>query len=76
MEAEAASRAREAFGPAATTVPLRTWYRVMRGGTMWCETSDPDEAVAAARPSDQLERLQAWAVTVPWQAWDPKEQKQ
>lgn len=37
------------------------WWRVMRDGALWCETSDEQEAMASMRPGDRMQRL--WIVT-------------
>jgi hypothetical protein len=33
------------------------WWRVLRNGTVWCETSDEDEARASMSEGDTLWRL-------------------
>jgi hypothetical protein len=42
--------------------PTRWWRVVAEDGSLWCETSDEEEARAAMRPGDKLERL--WTATI------------
>jgi len=45
------------------------WWRVMRGDTLWCETSSEKEARASMRPGDVLYRL--WSLTLEeWRSED------
>lgn len=37
--------------------PGRWWRVTAPDGSLWCETSDEDEARAAVRPGDSLTRL-------------------
>jgi len=48
--------------------PGRWWRVVAPDGSLWCETSDEDEARAAVRPGDELQRQwrrleQEWRLT-------------
>lgn len=52
--------------------PMRTWYRVMKGGRLWCESSDPAEVAASGGDPATLEISESWQVTLPWQPWDGK----
>jgi hypothetical protein len=55
----------------AKEVPLRTWYRSLKDGKLWCESSDPDEVRTSG--GDALQVLRYYAVTSGWQPWDPDE---
>lgn len=53
------------------SIPLRTWYRSLKNGKLWCESSDPDDVLRSN--GDALEVLRYYAVTSGWQAWNPDE---
>lgn len=49
------------------------WYRaVAPDGTLWLETSNPDEVSDRARHGDRLERLYDSVQRHEWRAWDPE----
>lgn len=52
----------------------RAWYRALSAdGSLWCETSNPDEVVesVAGRDGFVLERLPTYIVRTPWERWEP-----
>jgi hypothetical protein len=53
------------------SLPLKTWYRSLRDGKIWCESSDPEEVARMSGPDDTYEALRYYAVTSGWQPWDP-----
>lgn len=49
----------------------RSWYRVLDAdGQVWCETSDPREALEHTPPGATLERCEVRTVWTPWEPWD------
>lgn len=53
------------------SILVKTWYRSLKDGKLWCEGRDPDEVAASG--GDSLEVLRQYAVTSGWQPWDPGE---
>ena len=53
------------------SLPLKTWYRSLRDGKLWCESSNPDEVARMSGPGDVFEALRYYAVTSGWQPWNP-----
>jgi hypothetical protein len=39
------------------------WWRVLRNGQLWSETSDEEEARSAMKPGDKLQRLYYYEAT-------------
>lgn len=48
----------------------RPWYRVLRVGQVWCETSDLAEAIERRGPGDKLQRSFVRTVHTPWEDFD------
>lgn len=53
---------------------MRTSYRSLKDGSLWCESSDPDEVIKSG--GESLEVLRYYAVTSGWQPWNPDEIRQ
>ena len=50
---------------------VRTWYRSLRGGEVWCESSSAAEVRERSKPSDKFERVDIYEIHSPWHSWDP-----
>jgi hypothetical protein len=46
--------------------PARWWRVIAPDGSLWCETSDEEEARKAVRPGDKLQRLFAAKTPTVW----------
>lgn len=56
----------------------RHWYRALGSdGSLWCETSNPREAVDSidGRDGYTLQRLPLYLVRTPWEPWQPDPRK-
>jgi len=50
---------------------VRTYYRSLRGGAVWCESRNSREVVERSDPTDTFQRLDIFEIGTPWHPWDP-----
>lgn len=48
------------------------WYRSLKDGKLWCESSDPDEVIASG--GDELQKFVTYTVSDGWVQWEPSPQ--
>lgn len=51
---------------------IKTWYRATKpDGSVWCESSDPQEVLDRSDSDCSFQKLDIVQVTGPWKAWRP-----
>lgn len=50
---------------------IQTWYRSVRDGKTWCESSSAQEVIERSRPTDTYSKFDVVMVYEDWVPWTP-----